>query len=105
MLLGLDLGTTNVKAFVAERGGKPVSRGSHPVQLFRLADGGVEQDIEGIWRATISAIKQALSSVEPAAVEAIGVASQGGAMQLLDEARRPLGRVISWLDQRGRAFD
>ncbi len=105
MLLGLDLGTTNVKALVTDWGGKPLSRGACPVQLFRSADGAVEQDIAEIWEATLTAIRQAVSSVSAEAIRAIGVSSQGGAMQVLDQHGEALGRVISWLDQRGVPFD
>ncbi len=105
MLLGLDLGTTNVKALVTDRAGRPLARGSSPVRLFHLGDGGVEQDIEEIGRAAIAAIRQAVRMVDPSRVEAIGVSSQGGAMQLLDERGHPAGRVISWLDQRGKPFN
>jgi xylulokinase len=105
MVLGLDLGTTNVKALVADAEGRPVSRGSCPVQLFRLGDGGVEQDIEDIWGATLTAIGQALKTVKASAIQAIGVCSQGGAMQMIRPDGQPAGRVISWLDQRGRPFD
>lgn len=105
MLLGLDLGTTNVKALVADEDGLPFGHGSCPVRLHQIGNGGVEQDLEEIWQATLAAINQALKGVQPAKVRAIGVSSQGGALQLLDPQSRPLGRVISWLDQRGRPFD
>jgi sugar (pentulose or hexulose) kinase len=35
----------------------------------------------------------------------VGVSSQGGALQLLDARGQPLGRVISWLDQRGTPYN
>jgi len=105
MLLGLDLGTTNVKALVTDPAGKPLARGSSPVQLYRLAGGGVEQDIEEIWQATLAALREATGSVDAAQIRAVGVSSQAGAMQVLDRKGCPLGRVISWLDQRGRSFD
>ncbi|MGA2866594.1 MAG: FGGY-family carbohydrate kinase [Verrucomicrobiota bacterium] len=105
MLLGLDLGTTNVKALVTDRAGRAVARGSCPVQLFRLRDGGVEQDLEEIWGATLTAIRQAVQQVKDSEIKAIGISSQGGAMQVFDAKGNPLGRVISWLDQRGRPFD
>src|ERR1041384_1904635 len=105
MLLGLDLGTTNVKALVTDRGGRLLARGACPIQLFRLDGGGVEQDLEEIWQATLTAIGQAVRDINPAGIEAIGISSQGGAMQILDGRDRPLGRVISWLDQRCWAFD
>jgi xylulokinase len=105
LLLGLDLGTTNVKAAVAEADGRILATASAPVQLFYVGDGGVEQDIKEIWSATLAAIRQATVSIEPSRVRAVGVSSQGGAMQILDAQFRPLGRVISWLDQRGRSDD
>ncbi|HNQ89740.1 MAG TPA: FGGY-family carbohydrate kinase [Verrucomicrobiota bacterium] len=105
MLLGLDLGTTNVKALVSDLAGRRISSGSSPVSLFRLRDGGVEQDVEELWRATRTAMRQALASVDAGGVAAVGVSSQGGALQVLDPEGRPLGRVISWLDQRCRPYD
>jgi xylulokinase len=105
MFLGLDLGTTNVKALVVDRGGRVVASGSAAVSRHCRPDGSVEQDIEQIWGATCQAVRQAASSVDAAAIEAVGVSSQGGALQLLDGEDRPLGPVISWLDSRGRPFD
>jgi xylulokinase len=105
MLLALDLGTSHVKALVTDARGRPLGRGSCPVPLFRLPGGGVEQEIEEIWQAALGAMGQALNAVPAGGIKAIGVSSQGGAMQVLDPDGRPLGRVISWLDQRGRPFD
>jgi len=101
MLLGLDIGTTNVKAVLVEEDGRVVARGSAPVRLIHVENGGVEQDIDEIFSATLGAIAQAGSSADLSAVEAVGVSSQGGALQILDESGRPLGRAISWLDARG----
>ena len=105
MFLGLDLGTTNVKALVTDRAGRPLAHAASPVQLLHVGEGGVEQDIEAIEQATLAVLQQVARSVDPSRIEAIGVSSQGGAMQVLDAHGRPLGRVISWLDQRGRPFD
>jgi xylulokinase len=105
MLLGLDLGTTNVKALVTDRFGSPLGKGSSPVRLLSSGSGGFEQDIEEIWRATLSALKMAVQAAGYPNVDAIGVSTQGGAMQILDASGAPVGPVISWLDQRGRPFD
>jgi xylulokinase len=105
--LGIDLGTTNVKALVVDRSGAVVARGSVPVDRRCTPDGGVEQDIEEIWRAACQAIHQAVGAdaAKGVRVEAMGVSSQGGALQLLDAHLGPLGPVISWMDGRGRPFD
>lgn len=105
MLLGLDLGTTNVKALVTDSAGKTLAQASCPVELFHIGEGGVEQDIEEIWNATLSAIRQVARAVNPAGLHAVGISSQGGAMQVLDANGQPVGHVVSWLDQRGRADD
>jgi len=105
MFLGLDLGTTNVKAVVVDDGGRVVAAGSAPLERYHAPDGGVEQDIEEIWLAACRAIRQAVGQVKAAEIRALGVSSQGGAMQPVDANDRPVGRVISWLDGRGRPFD
>jgi len=105
MLLGLDLGTTNIKALLVKPDGRIVARGSVPVSLRHTPDGGIEQDIEEIWRATVAAIRAAGEQADLAHVQAIGVSSQGGAIQVRDTNGRCTGPVISWLDARGRTYD
>jgi xylulokinase len=105
MYLGFDLGTSSVKAVVADETGRIVASGTSPVERRCTPDGGVEQDIEQIWEAACAAIGQSTRDLGAAAIRAIGVSSQGGALQLLDGQERPVGAVISWLDGRGRPFD
>jgi len=105
MLLGLDLGTSNIKALVTDLGGNRLGEGARPIQRYGGGGGKMEQDIEEIWQAALEAMSLAVRGIHPADTKAIGVSSQGGAMQLLDARRRPSGRVISWLDRRGQPFD
>ena len=93
-----------MKAVVVDEEGQVAAAGSAPLERFCGGDGGVEQDIEQIWDAACAAIGQAAAAAG-GAIRAVGVSSQGGAMQMLDGQDRPLGRVISWLDGRGRPFD
>ncbi|MBM4081877.1 MAG: glycerol kinase, partial [Planctomycetes bacterium] len=58
MFLGLDVGTTNVKALLVTPQGRIVARGSAPVPLLHPDPSAVEQDIEEIWQATRAAIRQ-----------------------------------------------
>jgi len=105
MLLGLDLGTTNIKALVVRPDGTIAAEGAAPVQLIHTSDGGVEQNIEDIWQSTLRAIRQAGEKTDLAAVRAVGISSQGGAIQIRDQHDRCLGPVISWLDSRGQPCD
>ena len=105
MYLGLDLGTTNVKATLTDASMRIVAEGTAPVERFTAADGVVEQDIDQIEQAAIQAITEAVATIDPTSVLAIGISSQGGALQLLDADGKPLERVISWMDQRGHQND
>ena len=77
MLLGLDLGTTNVKAVLTSLDGGILGQSAVPVPLHYTADGGVEQDIDEIWRAVIEAIRQGVQQAPNHQVCAIGISSQG----------------------------
>ena len=57
MLLGLDLGTTNIKALVTDFGGHRLGEGVRPIERYDGEGGKVEQDIEEIGSATLSAIR------------------------------------------------
>jgi xylulokinase len=105
MYLGLDLGTTNVKAVLIRCDGGIVAAGAAPIGRHHTTDGGVEQDIDEIWQAVQTAIGVAVRQVDPASIVAVGVSSQGGAIQVLDGNDKPRGRVISWLDSRGASYD
>ncbi len=103
--LGIDLGTTNIKAFVVTRQGRVVSSGSAGVGVRYDASGAAEQDIEEIWRETAGAVRQAAAGAEASRICAIGVSSQGGALQLLDRSGASVGPVIGWQDSRGTPWD
>ena len=105
MFIGLDLGTTNIKALLVDSAGLVVARSSAPVSIRHAADGAVEQDIEEIWSATLAALGGVGSAQQRAAVRAVGISAQGGALQIIAGDGRPVGAVISWLDGRGGPYN
>ena len=105
VFLGLDLGTTNIKALLVDQSGRVVARSAAPVGIGHAADGAVEQDIEEIWSATLAALRGVGSAEQRAAVRAVGISAQGGALQITAGDGRPIGAVISWLDGRGGPYN
>jgi len=103
--LGIDLGTTNIKAQIVSEEGEVLSTGTASARVTYGTDGAAEQDMEDIWKGTRAAIRQAAESPEAARVTAIGISSQGGALQLLDAAGGCWGPVIGWQDSRGGPWD
>lgn len=103
--VGLDLGTTRVKAIVLDAAGRLLGEGAQSVGLHRAEGGAVEQSLDEIWEATLTSLRRAVADTRARDIRALGVSSQGGALQLLDAGRRPAGPVISWLDARGGPWD
>jgi xylulokinase len=102
MYLGIDVGTSGVKALIADEQGAPVSQASAPLTVQRPNPGWSEQDPEGWWSATLAAV-QALPAAQRAAVRGVGLSGQMHGATLLDAADRPLRPAILWNDGRSSA--
>ena len=102
-VLGIDLGTTSVKAACLGLDGRllGLGRGSYPTQS---PDPGIaEQQPDDWWTATVGAVREALAACEgPGAVRLLGIAvvGQGPTTVALDGSGRTLGPAITWLDTR-----
>jgi xylulokinase len=105
IFLGLDLGTTNIKAMAVNESGEILGRGAESVRLVHGPKGAVEQVFGEIWTATGQAIRLAVRGIETNRVRSMGVSSQGAALQLLDADGKSRGPVVSWLDGRGLVHD
>ena len=108
-LLGLDLGTTGVKAalFAAEDG-HLLSTAFVDYPLLHPQPGWAEQNPADWWQATVVAIRTclaqaALHDVPPADVQGVGLSGQMHGVVLLDERQQVLRPSIIWADQRSEA--
>jgi sugar (pentulose or hexulose) kinase len=95
LALGLDVGTSSVKAAVVDAAGHEVSRGRAPTPWR-----GSELDPDELLRAALAAAEQALDGRR---VGAVGVASMAETGVLTDDALRPVVPSIAWWDERGEA--
>ncbi len=105
-LLGIDLGTTGVKAALfATDDGRVLSSAFSDYPLMHPHPGWAEQHPADWWRATIAAIRLCLETaaaqgVQAADVHGIGLSGQMHGVVLLDEAQQVLRPCIIWADQR-----
>ncbi len=102
--LGIDVGTSAVKAILVDERQAAVAEADMPLQVSRPQDLWSEQDPEAWWQAVQHAIEQ-LRTKNPAAladVRGIGLSGQMHGAVLLDDAGRPLRPAILWND--GRSF-
>jgi xylulokinase len=97
--LGIDVGTTAVKAALFATDGRMIRVASCPYPLYTPKPGWAEQDAEDWMRALRKSVRKATSG-HGEAVDAIGLSSQGGTVVLLGRDGRPLCRALTWLDTR-----
>ena len=95
VLIGLDVGTTGVKALAVTPTGEVVARAEHGYPLSTPRPGWAEQDPEDWWRATEAALAE-LGVDAPA----VGFSGQMHGLVALDERDRVLRSAILWNDQR-----
>lgn len=102
--LALDAGTSAVKAALFDSAGHQLAAAGAEYRLEYPYPDWVELDPEVYWQATQTAIATVLrrSEVDPEAIPAMGVTSQGETLITLDEVGRPLRKAIVWLDNRAR---
>src|SRR6266545_2024676 len=98
-LVGLDVGTTGVKALAVSPEGEVLSRIEEAYPLSTPQPGWAEQDPENWWRAAESA----LAGLAVTDLAGIGLAGQMHGLVVLDERERVLRPAILWNDQRTAA--
>lgn len=102
MFLGIDIGTSSVKALLADENGAIVAQASDALVVSRPQPGFSEQDPEQWWRATVKSVND-LPPAARAQVRAVGLSGQMHGATLLDRENRPLRPAILWNDGRSAA--
>jgi len=108
-LLGIDLGTSGVKAalFAAEDG-HVIADAFMDYPLYHPRPGWAEQNPAEWWQATVAAIRACLAGaaklgVQPADICGVGLSGQMHGVVLLDAHQQVLRPCIIWADQRSDA--
>ncbi len=95
--VGLDVGTTGVKAVAVAPEGAVLARAERSYPLSTPQPGWSEQDPEDWWRAAEAALAEVSSGLD---VVGIGLSGQMHGLVALDPDGRPLRPAILWNDQR-----
>jgi sugar (pentulose or hexulose) kinase len=101
VFLGVDLGTSSVKAQLVAGDGQVVSTSRVEYGHF---DNGVQfdQDPEEIWRALVEAVRLLGRKTPLSTVAAMGVVGHAPSMVWVDHSGVPLTRVMGWRAERFR---
>ncbi len=99
--LGIDAGTSGVKAIVVGEDGSSAGVGYKELDLLTEKPMWAEQSPDDWWEACKYAIKEAVfKSGVGKDIDGIGISGQMLGSTLLDKDYKPLGNCILWLDQR-----
>ncbi|MGI9484874.1 MAG: FGGY-family carbohydrate kinase [Geminicoccaceae bacterium] len=101
LLLGIDAGTSRVRALVFTADGRPLSEGSRTAKTRCPKPRWAEQDAEDIWQACAQAIREAVAPIDrPKRIRGLAISSVGEAFVPLDKAGSPTFPAIAWYDHR-----
>ncbi|UCG25525.1 MAG: xylulokinase [Chloroflexota bacterium] len=101
-LLGIDLGTSSVKALVVDENGRILGQGAAEYAIDRPRPEWAEQSPEAWWQATVIAVRAALTGLGERSREiaAIGLSGQMHGTVLMDGSGALLNPAVIWPDRR-----
>lgn len=104
LFLGLDLGTSAVKAVALDEHGRILASAHEPYPTHAPHPGWAEQDPDDWMAAAVRALHQVVDAAPGSATaEALAVAGQLPTLAVLDHDGRPLRPAIVWYDGRAGA--
>ncbi len=101
--IGLDIGSTAVKALAVNEKGETLARGS---QAYPTHTEGVcaTHDALDWWESAASAVRQVVEKLgSDKDIVAISTSSQGGSILAVDKNYKPLCEALTWMDRRAVA--
>lgn len=102
LIIGLDAGTSVIKAVAFTLDGKQIDSAGVPNKVDYLDDGGAEQDVHRTWTDAAKALRLLAEDIPDLAqrVATLAITGQGDGTWLIDKAGDPVAPALLWLDGR-----
>lgn len=105
VLIGIDAGTTMIKAVAFSREGDPICQSSVGNAVKRPESGWAEQSMITTWKKTTQTISEVVDQLDRSdEIIAIGVTGQGDGCWLIDADGTPVRPAILWSDGRAGEY-
>jgi xylulokinase len=101
--LGLDVGTSAVKAILVNAAGDVEAAAITPLQLSTPHPGWAEQDPDVWWQASVASIRTVLASKPGVTIAAVGISGQMHSSVFLDARGEVIRPALLWCDGRTTA--
>ncbi len=104
-LIGLDIGTTSIKAVAFTIGGRELGKALEPTPTRHHPNGHADHAPDELWRVCESVLRSVAESLNTMHAEpvALGCTSMAEAGVLLDRSLEPVYPIIPWFDYRTAA--
>lgn len=103
VIIGLDVGTTGVKAVAFPLGARPPTMAIREYPLLHPAPGQQVQDPAVVLAAAGSALAACVAALDGAPVLAVSLSAAMHGLLALDPNRRPITPLVTWADGRAGA--
>jgi len=106
--VGVDVGTSSVRAALVDSAGKVISTSTHPIKIYEPQPDFYEQSSENIWMACCKTIRSVANAVDSSEIHGLGFDATCS-LVVLDNNYRPISvspsqdpdcNVILWMDHR-----
>ncbi|MEO1016343.1 MAG: FGGY-family carbohydrate kinase [Pseudomonadota bacterium] len=102
--LGIDIGTSVVKAALFDEGLTQRGRAQEPLVPLTGPPGYAEVDMESVWQAVVRTVRQVLARTEAQTIAAIGISANMVGAWLIDAQGVPVRPGILWSDARTQSL-
>lgn len=103
LLLGIDIGTSSVKAVVMDaQSGSVVASAAREYPVHQPQPGYAEQNPQDWWNAAIWAVRTTVENVDPTMIRGIGLSGQMHGVVGVDTSGIPSYPAIIWADTRSK---
>ncbi len=106
LIIGLDAGTSMIKAVAFGVDGDEVVAASRTNSHAATPDGGATMDMARVWADCATVLRDLVVRIDPLRdrIAAMGVTGQGDGTVLLDRAGAPVCDAMLWLDRRAAGW-
>lgn len=106
ILLGMDVGTTNIKVILSDTCGNILDMVSGVTQVVMPFEGASEMDMDALWQRLCGLTKELKARNEEvwSRIEGAGISAQGDGMWAIDANGYPVGNAILWNDTRTKVL-
>jgi sugar (pentulose or hexulose) kinase len=102
LLIGVDVGTTRVKAGLVGLDGGELGRAAVPT-VWQRCPTGAQARPEDFTQAVNDVLRSLLADAPPGEILGVGITSMAETAVLVDSDGRPVGPAVAWYDRRAEA--